>query len=228
MKFLLVSASDETYKLIAVHAKPLGFELIWYNHVIKAIDNLEEIDPDLVIISAVDFPRHWKIMAQFIRGGGFKDNCSIMLLASDKLKPEEEAKAKHLAIDGIIPGDLNANERLQEMLLSYISMSGKNENSKAKSRSFSFIFSIPGDITMITGEVKNVSAKALSFLPDNAEVLKKLELNMEFSDCSLRAGEAILSPVCRLVQKEAFLSMEFISFRNGEQGLLNKYLKTDC
>ena len=67
MKLLLVLSSDETYNHISHFVKPLGFELIRYNHILKAMDNIDEIEPAAIIISARDFPRHWKIMVQFVR-----------------------------------------------------------------------------------------------------------------------------------------------------------------
>jgi hypothetical protein len=67
MKLLLVLGSDETGNLISSYVEPLGFNLIRYRHVIKAMDNVDEIDPTGIIISARDFPRHWKVLVQIGR-----------------------------------------------------------------------------------------------------------------------------------------------------------------
>jgi hypothetical protein len=42
---------------------------------------------------------------------------------------------------------------------------------------------------------------------------------------SLRAGDAILSPVCKLVRTGRIISLEFVSFPENEREILKKYLE---
>jgi hypothetical protein len=43
--------------------------------------------------------------------------------------------------------------------------------------------------------------------------------------CSLRAGDMILSPTCRLARSGRIVSLEFVSFPGSEQNSLEKYLE---
>jgi hypothetical protein len=86
------------------------------------------------------------------------------------------------------------------------------------------VFSIPEEKSLIIGEVKTISSGGLSFLPEHSSLLRKTHLHDEFTQCSLRVGEAILSPVCRLVRTGRIISFEFVSFPQNEQQVLDDYL----
>src|SRR5215510_14896558 len=100
MKLLLVLGSDSTYNHISLCVRPLGFELIRYYHVLKPMDNIDEIDPHGFIISAVDFPRHWKSMVQFIRNERPKETCPIIILKGNNFPVDDISKASFLGVSG--------------------------------------------------------------------------------------------------------------------------------
>ena len=119
MKLLLVLADDTSHKLIAHYVKPLGFELIRYVHVLKAMDNIDEVAPHAIIISARDFPRHWKIMVQFVHNQRPKNDCPIIILRGDQFSVEEASKASFLGVSGIVTErleNLAEIEQLQRIL----------------------------------------------------------------------------------------------------------------
>jgi methylmalonyl-CoA mutase cobalamin-binding subunit len=232
MKLLLVLGDDDSHKLIAHYVKSLGFEVIRYTHILKAMDNIDEIDPNAIIISARDFPRHWKTMVQFVRNERAKDACPIILLTGENFPVEEASKASFLGISGSITETLENStqiRQLQEILTRYIPMDEKYQDHHFYTefwQKFGFVFVHPENLTLITGEVKDISSDGLSFLPDNSSLVIDMTLNMKLSECSLRAGDSILSPVCRLTRKGPSLSMAFLSFPIGEQAILNKYMES--
>ncbi|MDR1588437.1 MAG: hypothetical protein LBS57_13370, partial [Treponema sp.] len=66
MKLMAICASLESLGGIAEGRGIAGdnqlsipIEIIHYSQALKAMDNIEEINPDAIIISACDFPRHW-------------------------------------------------------------------------------------------------------------------------------------------------------------------------
>jgi DNA-binding response OmpR family regulator len=232
MKLLLVLGSDETYNLISLYVKPLGFELIRYHHVIKAMDNIDETDPSAIIISAQDFPRHWKTLVQFVRSERSKDVCPIIILKGDNFPLEETSKAFFLGVSGIVAETLdNSAEvaRLQGILGRYMPVDERRRSRRYHTENwqrFNFVFASPKDQTLITGEVKTISSGGLSFLPDHSNMTKDITLNMELTECSLRAGDAILTPVCRLARTGRSVSMQFLSFQDNEQETLDQYLES--
>jgi len=230
MKLLLVLGSDETHNLISLYVKPLGFELIRYGHVLKAMDNIDEIDPAAIIISARDFPRHWKILVQFIRAERAKEVCPIILLKGENFSIEEASKASFLGVSGLVTEALDKPSeisRLQGILGRYMPVAEKRRSHRFYAepwQRFGFVFINPKGNCLVTGEVKDISLGGLSFLPDNSSSIKDINLNTELDECSLRTGDSILSPRCRLAKTGRVISMEFLSFPDGEWETLNVYI----
>jgi hypothetical protein len=196
------------------------------------MDNIDEIDPSGIIISARDFPRHWKTMVQFVRSERPREACPIIILKGESFPLEETSKAFYLGVSGIVTEDLdNISEidRLQGILSRYMPVDEKRRDRRYHAEGwqrFNFVFSVPEDGILVTGEVKTISSGGLSFLPDESSEFKNLALDMEFTECSLRAGDAILNPVCRLARTGRIISMEFLSFQDKEQQILDQYLES--
>jgi hypothetical protein len=195
------------------------------------MDNIDEIDPSAIVISARDFPRHWKTMIQFVRSERPKDLCPIILLKGENFPLEETSKAFYLGISGIVGealDNLAEIDRLQGILGRYIPVDEKRRARRyqtEKWQRFNFIFASPKDRTIVTGEVKTVSIGGLSFHPDHSALMKDIRLDDELTECSLRVGDNILSPVCRLARTGRIISLEFLSFQGREEEILNNYLE---
>jgi hypothetical protein len=228
MKLLLLLCSEDTSKIVSWYAKPLGFDPVWYRHVLKAMDNLDEIDPDVVIISARDFPRHWKLFLQFLQC--VCASCPVIILRGDAFPLEDSAQAIFLGANALIaealedPADL---DRLLAVLSKAVPVEERHlarRYYEAEWNRFGFVFSSPGDKCIVTGEVKNISPTHIAFCPDQAEALRRIAVNTELRDCSLRAGEAALSPVCTLLRPGRVALFEFRSFPPHERELFDAYL----
>ncbi len=231
MKLLLILASDEIHETIATCVKPLGFELIRYKHVLKAMDNIDEIDPTGIIISAEDFPRHWKTVVQFVRAERPKETTPIVILRGNNFPLEETSKAFYLGVSGIVSENLNESmeiDRLLSILGRYVPLDEKRKAKRYKMEKDShmdFMFTNPNNGRIITGEIKSISSTGISFQPDQPGLLDNISLSMDIPHCSLRIGEEIISPVCRLIRSGRIISLEFDSISKSERQLLNDYLE---
>ncbi|MDR1429424.1 MAG: PilZ domain-containing protein [Spirochaetaceae bacterium] len=229
MKLLLIFGSDETYNLISMYIKPLGFELIRYRHVLKAMDNIDEIDPIGIIISAEDFPRHWKILVQFVRASRSKEAAPIILLKGVSFPLEETSKASFLGVSGIVSEALEPMEmdRLQGILSRYIPVEEKRKARRFRPEEWTrmeFLFLDPENRKFVTGTIQSISGTGLSFRADKPGLLENIAPSAKLSECSLLAGNAVLSPVCRVIRTGRNVSLEFISFKNQEHEVLEAYL----
>jgi DNA-binding response OmpR family regulator len=227
MKLLLVLGSDDNYGVICENIEALGFVSIRYRHVLKAMDNIDEIDPAAIIISARDFPRHWKVLLQFVRSERSKESCPVIILRGVNFSAEETSKAFFLGANGVLSDTLDNQEDIKRLK----NILGK-ANGDQKNRCFTvepwnriglLITNFSGQL--ISADVKTISAQGLSFSPLNPLSAKPFKVNKELSECSLRAGEAILSPTCRVSDAGKIISLEFVSFPEGEQHIFDRYLE---
>lgn len=102
MKALLILDDDKAIEAIDGFLRTHHFETITYRWFLKALDNLEEISPDLVIISVKDYPRHWKTLAGFIKSGIAGKQCSMILFSPHPLSNDEKEKARALGVSGLL------------------------------------------------------------------------------------------------------------------------------
>jgi DNA-binding response OmpR family regulator len=231
MKLLLILGSDEILNLIAQNIEPLGFDLIRYQHVLKAMDNIEEIAPSTIIISARDFPRHWKTLVQFVRYNHSKVECPIIILKGPNFSLEEASKAFFLGVSGIVSEDLTRPsevDQLQRLLSRYIQLEEKRSANRfhiEDSKQVGICAVNPVRRSLITGPVKTISTSGISLQPEDALSLDALKENMELSECSLRIGEDFITPICRVVRTKPDMSMEFIFLPDVDRILLDNYLE---
>ena len=109
MKAVIIAESENIIEEFSQYYKENGYDIIVYRWLMKAMDNIEEIDPDLIFINAEEYPRHWKVLCQYV--AGLNKNPKIVLYSSSVLNDEDKNKAKILNIDSVI----NSSEDLQEI-----------------------------------------------------------------------------------------------------------------
>ena len=109
MKAVIIAESENIIEEFSQYYKENGYDLIVYRWLMKAMDNIEEIDPDLIFINAEEYPRHWKVLCQYV--AGLNKNPKSVLYSSSVLNDEDKNKAKILNIDSVI----NSSEDLQKI-----------------------------------------------------------------------------------------------------------------
>ena len=68
MKAVIIAESESIIEEFSQYYKENGYDLIVYRWLMKAMDNIDEIDPDLIFINAEEYPRHWKVLCQYVAG----------------------------------------------------------------------------------------------------------------------------------------------------------------
>ena len=97
MKALIISEANDITNEFTEYYKTQNYDVIKYRWLMKAMDNIEEIDPDLIFINATEYPRHWKTLCQYVKG--INKNPKIVLFTSLPLSNEDREKAECLQID---------------------------------------------------------------------------------------------------------------------------------
>lgn len=117
MKILLISDDKKILEILNSELCKNGYDTIIYHWFLKALDNFEEISPDFCILNASDYPRHWKILAQFVKNGLLRNQCRIILFSAENFSEDENKKAEKLGIFGKIESaDENGIKKLLELL----------------------------------------------------------------------------------------------------------------
>jgi hypothetical protein len=215
MKALLVVEDDDVAEMVRCNVQPLGLDIIHYRDPIKALDNLDEILPDAVIMSARDYPRHWKTIVVDIRASRPKAACVIILLKGDYFPFEEAAKAAYLGVNGVIKENISDPaelDRFVQIIRRYIQIDDSRLSDRhvpGPTDRYGFVFSHPETFLTITGIIETISSEGLSFFPESRALVADLEAGSIIEATSLRIDDKILSFRCKLIRNEVMMAIAF-------------------
>lgn len=126
MKALVISDNQEIVDSLQSYLKENNFDIINYRWLLKALDNIEEIHPDIIFVSACEYPRHWKTLASFVKSGIGGNNIKLFLYDPVPLSEEEVKKAHELGVQALIN---NLSDLELRKIGSNIINTGLNDNS---------------------------------------------------------------------------------------------------
>ena len=174
MKALLIAEDQNTIDSIVPTIKQAGAETIVYRWLLKALDNVEEIAPDVVVISTAEYPRHWKTFVQFTKSGIGGVVPRVILYNSRPMNDDEKEKARSLGVYGMFSSlDESGLGELKKYL------SGKDSEGFLLSggNKFEFVFTNPKNGSLVTGVVKSYSASkgTMEFACDVPMLVKNLQ-----------------------------------------------------
>ena len=214
MMMMLVSEIQDKSKNLIKFFKEESMNIIHYSSPIKALDNLREIAPDAVVIDTVDFPRHWKVITQYLRYDTSKNDVVVILIVNNMFSALEADKAVKAGVQGILNVDdpsENIVKGAQDILAKYKSVIFKKGRgcspSHLSENECSFLFVEPTTCCIVTGKVKDINEDSLLFIPDSE--VENLEVGTVLSNCSLKLDDAILTPTMRVVELGNYINLEF-------------------
>lgn len=231
MKVLLVSDRNEQKQALQKHFATRGTEIIHYVHPIKAMDNLDEIDPDVVLFSAADFPRHWKPFLVFLRDLRGRDSAVFVLLKEGDFSVEEASKAEHLEVNAILGSDFS-DEKVVERLGTIVSRYHAFRETRGAKRfipgttdKVEFLFTNPYTLRLVRGSVSDISVSGLRFLPSDQEELKTLEAGAHLPSASLRLGQEILALEAQIARVSNNVGVQFLHLTADAEQRITNYLQ---
>lgn len=101
MKALIVADNEDVVKKIQEALDSDGCDTIVYKWLLKALDNIIEIAPDVTVISVFDYPRHWKTLVQF-ENAVLEKRPVIILFRPETISEDEIEKEIALGVKGYI------------------------------------------------------------------------------------------------------------------------------
>lgn len=202
MKALLISESLNSAEKLKPFLGSYNFEIIHYRSPVKVIDNLQEISPNAVIINALDFPRHWKVITQHLQWENAKGRILIILLTGDNFSQGDSDKAFSMGIQGTIKienGDFDSVIPEMKKIFESNTLSGLKSSPDDISKSVQFLFTNPLNEAIVTGKVNKISDSTVFFTPDAPANISGLEEGTVLDRCSLKLNNILIVPVCKIV-----------------------------
>ena len=224
MKALLISdlprSTDDLESLFSEYE----FALIHYRSPLKALDNIEEISPDIVVINARDFPRHWKPITQHIRWNTSKEDILVIILTPPDFPADDADKAMFLGVQGVITLKENINFKgiLDELRMIFNRYNYKHI--KNLSKNVQFLFTNPITETIVTGTVKNLTEEGIVFLPDMPANTDNLTADMILDQCSLKIENRYIVPNCKIVSNSSVMNLDFADLSDDDKKIITDFL----
>jgi len=231
MKALVVARNESLKNLLSYHLKPLGFEVLFSSDPVAVLESLEELEPEMLLVSAVDFPRHWKTLIKVLRERRSKEECVFILLA-EELPFEEASKAAHLGVNGIVGADLSDKQhvrRLGQVFRRYRSLKDQRRFHRlvlGPREKAQLVFVHPRTSAIITGALSEISIQGAGFKPVDLDSTSDLRRGEELSMAALRIGEHIISLSCRVSRNRGELGLQFTSFEPGGHHKLFQFIRS--
>jgi hypothetical protein len=231
MKALIFARNEALKNLLAYHLKPLGFEILYSSDPVTLLENLEELDPEMILASAADFPRHWKTLIKVVRERRSKEECVFILLAGH-LPFEEAAKATHLGVNGIVgadPADKQQVRQLGQVFRRYRSLKDQRRFHRlilTPQERAQLVFVHPRSSAIITGSLSEISIQGASFKPVDMDSTSDIRRGEELALAALRVGEHIISLCCRVSRNRGELGLQFTSFETGGHHKLFQFIQS--
>ncbi|MCK9169188.1 MAG: hypothetical protein M0P01_02095 [Treponema sp.] len=193
MKAIIISDDDDVIKKVNNTLIAHNFDTIIYRWLLKALDNVEEIRPDVVVISTSDYPRHWKTFSQFVKCGISGNIPQIILYTPDFFPVTEVEKAAALRIKGTFSSlDKSGLEKFVSILKSKTSnlIPETEENTiiieQSENKIYNLIFTHPKTEAFITGIVLTYKNDQIEFKPDIMPLVQGLTAGDHIQEVSFR------------------------------------------
>ena len=206
MKALIISEEQNVYSTLNDILIKADYDTIIYKWLLKALDNIEEIRPDLIVVSSSEYPRHWKTLVQFVKSGIGGDDIDIYLYEPNPISDEDEEKAKVLGVTGCF----NKFEEFENLIKPEVSI----KEEAAIPNTGHFMFTHPISKKFISGKFFDYNGKTLSCTFYNASDLDTIKDGMEvpsfsfFDSQKTRTAQVLLKSIMKVNSSNIFVVVE--------------------
>ncbi len=229
MKLMLVGSNQALVERVHKRFGAHGVDVIRYSHPIKAMDNIEEVQPNVILFSSSDFPRHWKTFLTFLRGQLYRDRCVFVLLTPECFSEDEAVKALHLGANGLV-SDTLADEkeltRLHDLIARYQDLREARSAPRfrpAEHDRVELIATHPKTLQLILGTVRDISVTGLAFIPDLPATVAGLNPGTMLPHGCLRVGDQIFIASLTVLRHDDALTLLFDNLPVSNASAIERY-----
>jgi len=229
MTILIIANDRDLKERFRKYFGHIEYSVVQYINPLKAMDNLDEIMPEVVVCNASDYPRHWKIIVKQIRENRNRNDAVVVLLIAGSFDASEADKAATLGVNILFPDMIETIEDFEKLhnrisrYKSHPALFKKTSWFPQEEDSVQFAFCHPGDFRMIAGHFVELLTTGGVFRLNEPGELADLETGSVIKGCSMKVGSLLISLQARITSNSGTLSMEFIDFeRDGFEIFLNE------
>jgi hypothetical protein len=233
MKAMLVIEKDSIKHKVVEHLSPQGFVFIHYSNPLKAMDNIDEVAPEIVIFSAVDYPRHWKPFIQLFRQESNGEQRPFILLRGEHFSEEEGSKAGVLGVNAIVSEDFSNPEDLmllEDILARYAVWDDKRFDRRypiTGRNDIDFMFTHPKTLRIITGRIDDISGGGLLFLAEDASTTMDLDPGRQIDLCTLNIAGTYFEVSVKVTHNSGPVSFKFVDLSEECAEALNSIFESE-
>ena len=209
MKAIIICDDEDVIAKVDAALASLAYDTIIYRWLLKALDNIEEIKPDLVVVSASDYPRHWKTLTQFIKSGIGGKIPDVILYVTESFSDAEKKKARRLGIKGIFASADESGISLFRSIVNAptggLALPPEDETDEAQDAPAAFesvslaeqfarresgtaVFTHPVTGVFVTGSIRRRSDGNAEFTADTPSLAQGISPGDRIEELSLRTG----------------------------------------
>lgn len=231
MKMMLVSDTPVLKPFLERSFSFQQADVIHYDNPIKAMDNLEEIQPEIVLFSSTDFPRHWKPFVMYLRNTFSRHETVFVLLISDAFSDEEAQKAEYLDVNAVLDEDLTSSqtlERVRGIITRYHHNTDIRRNTRylpSSSDEIRCIFTNPYTFRFVYCDVIDISAGGLRLRPVYDEVLNELDPHSVLTMVSLQLGSSIIPIRLQIIRVTETIACEYLDMSVDAEKSISDYIQ---
>jgi len=229
MKLMLVGSNLELVERVHKRFGAQGVDVIRYSHPIKAMDNIEEVQPNVILFSSSDFPRHWKTFLTFLRGQLYRDRCVFVLLTPEGFSEDEAVKALHLGANGLFSETLAEEKemmRLHDLIARYQDLHEARSTPRFRPGEHDrveLIATHPKTLQLILGTVRDISVTGLAFIPDLPATVAGLTPGAMLPHGCLRVGDEIFITSLTVLRHDEALTLLFDNLPASSAAAIEHY-----
>ncbi len=213
MILMLVKDDNSCAAELSRWLAPYGISVVSYRNPLKALDNLEETQPAIILYDLQDFPRHWKILVKYLREEHTKNEVVFLLVSHGPAPLEEANKALYLGVNGILQ-DTGSTENLarniREVFLRYGTFEVETDDRTEKAAHevpLPFLFRHPRGKHLVTGTMVRYDGNRGTFKPDFAHEVADLSEGEVLAGGSLRLAETLVTLDATIVKNNGQLQL---------------------
>ena len=216
MKALIISEDENVYSVLNSVLQKAGYDTIIYKWLLKALDNIEEIRPDCIVVSSSEYPRHWKTLVQFVKSGIGGDEVQVYLYEPNPMSSEDEEKARVLGITdyftslepGVLEGIFGKTEEPLPTVENIVQSEPEKEEEKNEGH---YMFTHPVSGKYVSGKFFEYNGNTLSCVINDLKGIEKnciIEYFTFFDSKKTRTAKVCIKDIVNVTAGNTLLIVE--------------------